>query len=137
MNATLTGERTLTELDHARLAKLGLRTGVTPGGAQLDDLLSGSDIVAPKAVPPDVVTMYTQVEIEDCHSRQRYKLVLCYPWDAEPAGGFISVLSPVGLALIGMRTGATARWKTPSGEESSAEVVSILFQPEASGDYTL
>ena len=137
MNATLNGERTLTELDHARLARLGLRIGAMPGATQLDELLSGSDIIAPRAVPSDVVTMYTQVEIEDCHSRQRHKLVLCYPADAEPAAGFISVLSPVGLALIGMREGATVRWMTPSGEEGSALVVSILFQPEASGDYTL
>ncbi len=133
MNATLNGERTLTELDHARLAKLGGTTGV----AQLDDILSGSDIVAPRAVAADIVTMYTQVEIEDCHTHLRHKLVLCYPWDAEPAGGFISVLSPVGLALIGMREGSTARWQTPSGEESSAQVAAILFQPEASGDYNL
>ncbi|MES2975445.1 MAG: GreA/GreB family elongation factor [Pseudomonadota bacterium] len=133
MNATLNGERTLTELDHARLLKLAGRTGAP----QLDGILSGSDVVATRAVAADVVTMYTQVEIEDCHTRLRHQLVLCYPWDAEPAGGFISVLSPVGLALLGMRAGSTVRWQTPSGEESSAQVMSILFQPEASGDYTL
>ena len=50
---------------------------------------------------------------------------------------FVSVLSPVGMGLIGLRCGAVARWKTPAGEEGSAQVEGILYQPEASGDYTV
>ena len=59
------------------------------------------------------------------------------PQDAEPHLGFISVLSPVGASLLGLRVGSVARWQAPHGEECAAVVAAILFQPEASGDYTL
>lgn len=132
MHATIHGERMLTELDFSRLAKLF--GGQLP--PDLADLLSGTEVVPSRDVSAKVVTMYSQVELVDAHTLRRQKLTICFPGDAEPAAGFISVLSPVGLSLIGLREGAVARWLTPSGEECSAEVVSVLFQPEASGDYT-
>jgi len=61
---------------------------------------------------------------------------LCYPKDADAGLGFISVLSPVGSALLGRRVGDAARWQLPQGGARSARVAAILFQPEASGDYT-
>lgn len=131
MPRKIDGERRLTALDFARLKKL-TAFGFQP---ELIDLLCDADIVDSRQVPPDVVTMYSQVLVEDLATRSRRELVLCYPADAEPNGGFISVLSPVGLALLGLPVGATARWRAPSGEESAAVVMAILFQPEASGDY--
>ncbi|SFP31166.1 GreA/GreB family elongation factor [Variovorax sp. 770b2] len=132
MLATIHGERTLTELDFVRLQKL---TGNHPPPA-LADLLDMADVLASREVPADIVTMYTQVEIEDLPTRQRQKLVVCYPDDAQPNAGFISVLSPAGIGLLGLKAGATARWRMPGGQESAARVVAVLFQPEASGDYT-
>ena len=44
-------------------------------------------------------------------------------------------MSPVGASLLGQTVGSVARWSTPAGDERAAEVVAILFQPEASGDY--
>ena len=135
MSSTITtvrGERTLTELDHVRLGKL-LDEKSHPG---LEALLDAAELLGSREVPADVVTMYSQVTIADVPTGQRHKLTLCYPKDAEPGTGFISVLSPVGMSLIGLRLGALARWTLPGGEEGRAEVVEILFQPEASGDYT-
>lgn len=125
-------ERTLTELDAARLKRLR-------GGQLPEDLatnLNLADQVASQDIPSDVVTMYSQVEILDLRTRIRQKLTICYPTDAEPSLGFISVLSPVGASLLGLQVGSIAKWKPPVGEECSAEVLAILFQPEASGDYT-
>jgi regulator of nucleoside diphosphate kinase len=65
------------------------------------------------------------------------KLTLCYPTDADPAAGFVSVLSPVGVSLLGQTVGNVARWCTPAGQERAAEVLAVLFQPEASGDYVM
>jgi regulator of nucleoside diphosphate kinase len=65
---------------------------------------------------------------------QAQVVTLCYPQDAEPAAGFISVLSPVGISLLGLRADV-ARWQTPHGEECAAVIECIQFQPEASGDY--
>ncbi len=125
-------ERTLTELDVARLKKLR-------GGQLPDDLAENvefSDQVASQDIPSNVVTMYSQVEIRDLRTQAQQKLTICYPQDAEPSKGFISVLSPVGASLLGLQVGAVAHWQSPGGEEASAEVLAILFQPEASGDYT-
>jgi len=129
---TLHGERLLTDLDHVRLSKLMGRQSPPA----LEELLEATDVVSPRDVPPDVVTMYTQLEVADAATGRRQKLTLCYPADAEPSTGFVSVLSPVGLGLIGTRVGTLARWRMPGGEEAAARVEQILFQPEASGDYT-
>jgi len=132
MHASFHGERTLTELDFARLSKLP-GSQLSPG---LTELLASAELTSPRAVPPDVVTMYSQVELVDVHTRQKQTLVICYPRDAEPAEGFISVLSPVGNSLLGLKVGAIARWRTPDGQERAAEIAAILFQPEATGDYS-
>ena len=133
-------ERTLTELDHVRLARLsrGARE-VSPARAEgpIDGVLDGADLVASRAIAPDVVTMYSQVELADQASGRKYRLTVCYPTDAEPASGFVSVLSPVGASLIGRRVGSIARWRMPNGDEGAAEVLAVVFQPEASGDFTL
>lgn len=132
MHKNTAGERLLTEIDHARLNKL--RGAQLP--SELIETLDSLDLVPSREIPPDVVTMYSQVMVEDLESHQRQKLTLCYPEDAEPHLGFISVFSPVGASLLGQRVGATARWYTPNGDACAAEIVSLLFQPEASGDYT-
>lgn len=130
MHATIHGERTLTELDFARLTKL---LGRQP--TSLADLLACAEVTSSRAVPGNVVTMYSRVELVDAHTRRRQTLTVCYPADAEPAAGFISVLSPVGNSLLGLKVGDTAHWETPTGEACAAEVAAILFQPEATGDY--
>ena len=79
--------------------------------------------------------MYSRVELVDVHTHRRQVVTLCYPQDAEPAAGFISVLSPVGISLLGLREVVVARWLRFRGEEGAAVVESIQFQPEATGDY--
>lgn len=131
-------ERTLTELDHARLTRLLAQTQriASPASQAMQDLLEGSDVVESTSVPATVVTMYTQVMVRDAAGGEPHKVTLCYPDDAEPASGFISVLSPLGTSLLGLKVGETAHWRLPGGEERSAVIESVLFQPEASGDYT-
>lgn len=134
-------ERTLTELDHVRLLNLSRRDTRVDGSPAprpaIRDLLDACAIVPSRQAPPDVVTRYSQVVLRDLETDERSTLTLCYPADAEPASGFISVLSPVGTGVLGMRVGSVARWFTPAGEPRAAEIVAILFQPEGSGDYTL
>lgn len=132
MSSIVRGECLLTELDHARLSKLPQAARGTPWA----DLLAEADIVPSQRVPADVVTMYSQVLVRDRASAQVHKLTLCYPADAEPDTGFISVLSPMGAALIGRRVGERVRSALPAGQERELVIETILFQPEASGDYT-
>lgn len=125
------GERKLTELDFTRLTRLSATDATT----QLSAILDEADIVHARAMPPDVLTMYARFVIRDLQSQRRHALEICYPRDADAAKGCLSVLSPAGMALIGLRVGALARWTGPGGQESVAQVEQVLFQPEAAGDY--
>jgi regulator of nucleoside diphosphate kinase len=137
----LTIDRTFTELDCVRLRSLIQRCRHDAGApAQIDAMevtIDEASVVPSTQVSPDVVTMYSQVEVRDMQTGERSTLTLCYPPDAEPERGFVSALSPVGWGLIGLRVGDVARWSTPAGDEKACEIAAILFQPEASGDYTM
>ncbi|AVS78881.1 transcription elongation factor GreAB [Paracidovorax avenae] len=129
-------ERVLTDLDFARLSKLAARQ-LPP--ASLADLLATADVTGSRAVDADVVTMNSRVELEgsgtDGADGARQVLTVCYPQDADAAAGRVSVLSPVGCSLLGLRVGDVAAWRTPQGEDCRATVAAILHQPEAAGDY--
>lgn len=130
------GDVTLTELDHVRIAAL-LRRGSAPPGVQR--LVEDAELVPSREAAPDLVTMYSQVLLAvpgAAGAAGRRKFAVCYPADAEPEAGFVSVLSPLGAALIGRRVGDTVHWTTPDGAVQEAEIVALLFQPEASGDFT-
>jgi regulator of nucleoside diphosphate kinase len=130
-------DRTLTASNHARLAQLVRHDAPAGFDADLiENLLDAARVVASRDVAPDVVTMYSQVVLGHADGRQT-RLTLCWPADAEPAQGFVSVLSPVGSSLLGLRVGESARWRTPLGDDASAEVAAVLFQPEANGDFTM
>jgi regulator of nucleoside diphosphate kinase len=125
------GELWLTKLDHGRLFKLNGGHPPEP----LTEVLDSAEIIESIQVRPDVVTLYSQVLVTQDDGEQR-KLTLCYPDDAEPNAGFISVLSPVGLALLGRCVGAQVSWTMPSGKQRLLTIDAVLFQPESSGDYT-
>lgn len=131
MLATIHGERTLTELDFVRLEKLTAQA--LP--AALAELLDAADVLPSREMPADIVTMNSQVEVEDPSTRERQKITVCYPGDAQPGAGFVSVLSPVGIGLLGVKSGTLAKWDMPNGAQGAVRVVAVLFQPEASGDY--
>jgi len=131
MHATGHGERTLTEVDFSRLSKLPSQQ-LSP---TLADLLACAEITSSFAVNADVVTMNSRAEVVDMDTRRRQVLTICYPGDAEPATGFISVLSPVGNSMLGLKTGDIARWITPTGQMCAAQIAAIQYQPEACGDY--
>ncbi|MFT3820966.1 MAG: GreA/GreB family elongation factor [Rubrivivax sp.] len=135
---TLNAERTLTELDHVRLTHLLQRQAGLPVPMlrQVGELLDLAQVVPSREVAPQVVTMYSQVMLRDLQTDAPSKLTLCYPTDADPATGLVSVLSPVGRALLGLRVGEVARWRTPAGQEQAARIEALPFQPEASGDFT-
>ena len=130
--------RVMTELDHIRISKLLQRSGTLPEmEAEVDDLIHSAELISSYQVPADLVTMYSQVMIADGQTGQQRKLTLCYPQDADPVAGFVSVLSPVGASLLGLKKDQTASWPTPDGGTATAKILEILFQPEESGDYLL
>lgn len=139
MNTIPSTERVITELDHARLSKLLVaQEQSNPTSAALEplqDLLTDANVVPSREVQNDIVTLNAQLMVQLPNSEQPTKIVLCYPAKADPAAGMVSVLSPMGLALVGLSLGQTAQWRGPTGQTLSARVEAILFQPEASGDF--
>ena len=129
-------ERTLTKLDFVRLTRLASLSEPAASGA-IQAMLENCELVASAAVPATVITMYTQVLLQRVVGTEPYKVTLCYPDDAEPSQGFISVLSPLGASLVGLRVGDVAQWRTPLAEERTARIVDVMFQPEANGEYTI
>jgi regulator of nucleoside diphosphate kinase len=131
MQAILPVERMLTVSDHLRLQQLRARHPDAVAAEALDELLSTSDLVAGPEVPVGLVTLGSRVLLQDTErAAAPYQLTLCDPLQARPEAGCISVLSPVGTALLGLRAGQVARWHAPLGREGAALVLSVLFQPE-------
>ena len=128
----------ITELDSVRLEALRRRSATAPArgiGSPLDELLEEAVVVPAREVAEDVVTMHSRVLLRDPQTGATRTVTLCYPADSSPAAGFVSVLSPMGMGLLGRSLGSVARWRCPTGEERAAQIAALLFQPEAQGDY--
>jgi regulator of nucleoside diphosphate kinase len=110
---------------------------MSAAAAALDNEIARADVVEPKALPPDVVTMNSKVLFEDRITGQRREITIAYPGDADPETGRISVFSPVGCALLGLRAGDEIDWPLPGGRMLRVRVLEELYQPEAMGDWHL
>lgn len=102
----------------------------------LRELLDTAVTMPSERIPPDVVTMNSVVRYEDELSHGMGEITLVYPADADPANGMVSILSPFGNALLGLRVGETGLLRLPSGEQRRIKVLAVLYQPEASGMLT-
>jgi len=98
--------------------------------AALERELSRAEIVAPGDVPPDVITMNSRAELLDLETAERMEFTLVYPADANIDEGKISVLAPLGAAMIGYRVGDEFTWFVPYGQRR-LRVKAVHFQPEA------
>ncbi|HQD14229.1 MAG: nucleoside diphosphate kinase regulator [Proteobacteria bacterium] len=136
----VTDYRTITDLDHVRIFNLLRRQGTagqSPAQAEaLAELIDAADQVPPQQIAGDIVTMYSKLRVSDADGANERRLTLCYPADADVAQGMISVLSPLGTALLGLRVGELARWRGIDGKPAELRLLAIEYQPEASGDYT-
>lgn len=101
---------------------------------ELGEELVRAEVVSPQEIPPQVVTMNSKVRLQDLDSKTELEYTLVFPADANLDQGKISVLAPVGMAMIGYRAGDTIAWKVPAGIKR-LKVKKILYQPEAAGDF--
>jgi regulator of nucleoside diphosphate kinase len=90
--------------------------------------------VEPQDVPADVITMNSAVRLRDLEADEALELTLVYPRDASPDEGRVSVLAPIGTAIIGYRTGDVIEWPVPAGM-ARLKVEQVVYQPENAGDY--
>ena len=93
-------------------------------------------ILAPEEMPSDVVTMNSQVCIHDLANGSTITVTLVFPQDADYEQKKVSLLAPLGAALLGCRTGEEIVYEAPGGRKTIA-VKHILFQPEAAKEYSL
>ena len=131
----------ITEFDLERLESVieNANRRSSRDGKHLEELegeLLKADVVLPTGIPPDVITMNSQVCLQDMESGEDLVYTLVFPADADLNNGKISVLAPIGTAMIGYRVGDTIKWQVPGGVRN-LKVKKMLYQPEAAGDYHL
>jgi regulator of nucleoside diphosphate kinase len=117
----------------ALLESLGGRA--FPGKAELEAELARADVVDPKDVPPTVVTMNSTVKFRVESSKEEFQMTLVYPKDVDETGRTISILAPVGSALLGLAQGDQIEWPKPGGGVLKVHIQEILYQPERAGEY--
>jgi regulator of nucleoside diphosphate kinase len=100
---------------------------------ELDSELARAEVVTADDVSPDIVTMHSTVRVRDLDDERSEVYTIVFPEDADIGRKRISVLSPIGTALIGYRAGDLIEWATP-GRTRRLRIDKVLFQPEASGD---
>jgi regulator of nucleoside diphosphate kinase len=131
-------ELVVTDTDFARLREMTreLRASRHPlrqYAAGLEAELARARIVPVGEVAADVVTMNSRVRIRDRRGRRASEiLTLVYPRDAAALDGRVSVLAPLGLALLGARAGDVVSWTVPAGVRTFS-VDAVLYQPESAG----
>lgn len=128
----------ISSLDLARLERLLEQPAHAnqPTALRLGDELARANVVPPTQLPPDVVSMNSTVTFVEEISHKEHHLTLVYPKDADAASGRVSVLAPIGAALLGLSIGQRIDWLAPDGHPLRVRVAAIAYQPEASGDLT-
>ena len=101
----------------------------------LNDELDRAQMLAPEAMPHDVVTMNSKVKFRDLTSGEERVRTLVFPSQVTDSASQLSVLAPVGAALLGLKVGSTIHWELPGGASTHLEVLELLYQPEAAGEF--
>ena len=96
--------------------------------------LARAELVEPQDMPRDVVTMNSRVRFVTGDAAQEFDMSLAYPKDLDGAPGKLSVLTPVGSALLGLKVGDSIDWTGPGGAHFDVTVREIVYQPERAGD---
>jgi regulator of nucleoside diphosphate kinase len=98
--------------------------------------LDQAKVVAPAEIPPDVITMNSKAQLRDLSDDELMTYTLVFPAKANADDGLISVLAPIGTAMLGHRVGDEFEWNVPGGQVH-LRVENVLYQPEANGHYHL
>ncbi len=124
----------VTHEDYERLALL-LQHTEGRGAQALEEELSRAEVIPQKEIPTDVVTMNSVVKFLAVENNKESEIKLVYPQDADVTKSRVSILAPVGIALIGLRVGETIDWPMPNGQSRHLKVTAISYQPEAEGHW--
>jgi regulator of nucleoside diphosphate kinase len=101
---------------------------------ELKDEMNRALVVSPKEVPENVITMNSRVLLRDVGSGESMMLWLVFPAKMDAVKNPVSILSPLGTAMIGYKVGDVFTWESPTGTKQ-VEVLDILYQPERVGNF--
>jgi regulator of nucleoside diphosphate kinase len=127
----------ISDADHQRLEALieSIRYNASLRDDYLDALegeLKRAQVVPQSDMPPEVITMNSVVRLRDLESDETEEYELVYPADADMERDRISVLAPIGTAILGYRLGDVIEWPVPAGLRR-LRVEEVLYQPERAG----
>jgi len=97
--------------------------------------LGRATLAEPQDIPPDVVTMNSRVRFSFDDAEEEVTMTLTYPKDMAGQPDQLSILTPVGTALLGLKVGDIIRWERPDGAMFALTVRGIEYQPESDGKY--
>jgi regulator of nucleoside diphosphate kinase len=103
---------------------------------RLEEELDRAEVVRQENIPADVITMRSTVRVKDLDTSQEMIYRLVFPTEANYEEGKISVLAPIGTAMLGYRRGDAVEWEVPSGVRRLS-VEEVLYQPESKGEFHL
>ncbi len=128
---------TVSSLDLERLETLleELPPSSNPEIEGLKSELLRANIVDPEEMPPDIVTMNSKVRFVVEDTGREFELTLCYPRDLDGQPDKVSILAPIGSALLGLAVGQRIEWPLPGGKLAHVRIEEVLYQPERAGDY--
>ena len=124
-------EITVSTADLDRLEGLlgELRAGAPEIADGLRAELDRARIVEPDEVPKDVVTMNSTVRFADEESGKEFERTLCYPGEATGGADKVSILAPLGSALLGLAVGQRIDWPVPGGRTAHIRILEVVSQP--------
>jgi len=126
----------VSSLDMERLEALidSLPAAQADNCAALLEELARAELVEPEDMPPDVVTMNSRVRFVLDDQAEEFDMALAYPKDVHGEPDKLSVLTPVGNALLGLKVGESIAWTRPDGAAFQVRVLGIVYQPERAGE---
>ncbi|WP_014706390.1 nucleoside diphosphate kinase regulator [Methylophaga nitratireducenticrescens] len=127
----------ISELDYSRIENLLQATSGIPANVKMALLteLERADLVAPEQMPANVVTMNSQVKFSVVSTGVTFTLKLVYPKDMDSSGNTISILAPVGSAMLGLKEGEEINWPDGQGGMLQVRIETIEYQPERAGEF--
>ncbi|MFX1824055.1 nucleoside diphosphate kinase regulator [Acinetobacter sp. AS5] len=102
---------------------------------RLEDELARAEVVEPKEIASNIVTMHSRVLLTIAPSTETVEVTLVYPHEFKGEKGQVNVIAPIGAAILGLAEGQTIEWPQPDGHTMKVTIEKVLFQPESEGDY--
>lgn len=126
----------ITEQDLKRLeTMLDHQMKLSPTMQHLENELARADVVKPKDIPANIVTMNAKVSITIAPSLEPIDITLVYPHDFKGEPGQVNVIAPIGAAILGLAEGQQIEWPQPNGGLMQIKIEKVLYQPEREGNF--